>query len=218
MNPKLSPEQLAQQLKNPKGALGKKIAERMNQSNKAITEFTYSLMPLHPNKKVLEIGFGNGKLLPLLLDKEPKLNIAGIDISETMVEEASQFNNKFIAKKQMDLKVASVSKIPFPNKHFDVVCSINTIYFWKKPEKDFQELFRVMKKDGSLFISITPKSEMLSLPTTPFGFRLYEDAEIEDLVYKTSFSAIKKHQKAEPPIVFDGEQKTFHSLVFEIRK
>ena len=118
----------------------------------------------------------------------------------------------------MDLKVASVSKILFPDKYFDVVCSINTIYFWENPEKDFQELFRVMKKGGALFISMTPKSEMLSLPTTPFEFRLYEETEIEDLVYKTGFSAIKNHQKAEPPILFEGQQKIFHSLIFEIRK
>ena len=218
MNLKLSPEELAKQLKNPHGKLGKEVADRMNHSNKPITEFTYSCMSLKPNDKLLEIGFGNGKLLQFLFQKEPNLYVAGIDISDTMVDEAARFNQNLIAAEKMELKVAGVSNIPYPDDHFDCVCSINTIYFWPSPEQDIKSIFNVLKQDGKCFISLTPKEEIQELEAAQFGFRLYEKEELEDLFSSGGFSKIEMHKKAEPPILIDGNQKVFHSLVFELKK
>ncbi|MCP4710961.1 MAG: class I SAM-dependent methyltransferase, partial [Planctomycetes bacterium] len=44
------------------------------------------------------------------------------------------------------------STLPFDNETFDKLCSINTLYFWKAPNKCFSEMFRTINHGGKIVI------------------------------------------------------------------
>lgn len=99
---------------------------------------------LMKNKKVLDLGCGEGKLL-----KHDKNNIYGIDINQTLVSQLSA--------QGYHVQAADVTSIPFEDNYFGVVHCSNVIEHLD-PEnayKMFKEMKRVLKKDG-LIILITP--------------------------------------------------------------
>jgi len=87
------------------------------------------------NKKVLEIGSGNGYQLNILkkISKEAK----GIDIQ-----------NSLYANKITDIIEYDGKAIPFEDSSFDVIFSSNVLEHIKQFESFQDEIKRVLKKDG----------------------------------------------------------------------
>ena len=77
--------EIAAQLARPTGETGVAVADYMNQINARLTNAAYQLLRLPPDGRVLEIGFGNGKLIGDLLGMAPDLTYAGVDVSDTML-------------------------------------------------------------------------------------------------------------------------------------
>jgi SAM-dependent methyltransferase len=88
----LTPAERAHLLSKPEGELGIAIGKNMNETNAKIIEAVYRRLGLKSGHSVLEIGFGNGRTLPLLMGQADAVTYVGIDIAETMVEEARSFN------------------------------------------------------------------------------------------------------------------------------
>ena len=63
----LSPSERARQLGSPEGEVGVELGLRLNNVNSKITDHVYARLGLEAGMNVLEIGFGNGRLLPDLL-------------------------------------------------------------------------------------------------------------------------------------------------------
>src|SRR5690242_4573545 len=93
---KLDPPIIAQHLGKPEGEVGLALADSMAERNWPIYEAAFKHLAVRPGTRLLEIGFGNGKLVPRLLALAPKVTYAGIDFSETMVREAETFNQGLI--------------------------------------------------------------------------------------------------------------------------
>lgn len=81
----LTPAERARLLGKPEGDLGIAISEVMNQTNARIIETVYRRLRLQSGHSVLEIGFGNGRTVPLLMEQADGLTYVGIDIAEAMV-------------------------------------------------------------------------------------------------------------------------------------
>ena len=71
----LSPSERARQLGNPEGEVGVELGLRLNKVNNKITDHVYARLGLDAGMNVLEIGFGNGHLLPDLLRQSDGWNI-----------------------------------------------------------------------------------------------------------------------------------------------
>ncbi|MGA2494888.1 MAG: class I SAM-dependent methyltransferase [Roseiarcus sp.] len=144
----LAPAELVRQLGRPEGAVGVDIALRMNQLNAKVNEAVYSCLDLAEGMDVLEIGFGNGRLLPSLMRRADGLNYVGVDISPTMVEEAGRFNAPLIAAGQAAFHLADAERLPAADASLDRVFAVNVIYFWTDPPRQLAEIRRVLKVDG----------------------------------------------------------------------
>lgn len=88
----LPPAEMARHLGRPDGEVELAVTERLNRVNANITAEAYRRLEPGAGMHVIEIGFGNGHLLPDLLRLAPNLLYSGIDISPTMVDEARRFN------------------------------------------------------------------------------------------------------------------------------
>lgn len=96
------------------------------------------------NKKVLEIGCGNGSMTEYLFDKGA--NITAIDLSDKYLSNAigrfkSKLGNVFQKMSGDDLK--------FPDNSFDIVVSFDLIEHIPDTNKHLFEVKRVLKSGGS---------------------------------------------------------------------
>ena len=76
---------------------------------------------LKPNSKILDIGCGKGYLLYEFKKLIPECEIFGIDISEYAIKNAHE-------KVKDKIVFGSASELPFKEKIFDLVISINTLH------------------------------------------------------------------------------------------
>jgi ubiquinone/menaquinone biosynthesis C-methylase UbiE len=76
---------------------------------------------LPENAAILDIGCAKGFMLYDFKGALPKATIAGVDVSRYAIENALPDVKPF-------LKVASAEKLPFPDKSFDLVISINSVH------------------------------------------------------------------------------------------
>jgi ubiquinone/menaquinone biosynthesis C-methylase UbiE len=76
---------------------------------------------LPDNAAILDIGCAKGFLLHDFKELMPHCTVAGVDVSEYAIENALPDVKPF-------LKVASAEKLPYPDKCFDFVISINSIH------------------------------------------------------------------------------------------
>jgi cyclopropane fatty-acyl-phospholipid synthase-like methyltransferase len=78
---KLAPAEMAQLRRKPEGEVGSALGEMLNRTNASVTEAVYQRLHFEPGDHVLEIGFGNGKLLPALLAHVDDLTYVGMNIT-----------------------------------------------------------------------------------------------------------------------------------------
>src|SRR5215510_10485162 len=76
---------------------------------------------ISPGMRVLDIGAGKGFLLHDFSEALPDLEVAGLDISRYGIEHAMPSVKHRIVH-------GSAEKLPFPDRHFDLVISINTLH------------------------------------------------------------------------------------------
>jgi SAM-dependent methyltransferase len=74
--------------------------------------------------------------------------VAGIDPSEVMLRQASRRNRDYIRNKRVELKLASMSAIPYPDSCFDKVFGTNSIQFTRDLLSDLREICRVLRPGG----------------------------------------------------------------------
>jgi len=87
-------DEMARQLGRPESEVGIAVAEYMNRVNRDLSEAAYRRLALANGSHVLEIGFGNGRLIPLLIGMARDVHYVGAEISATMVDEAAAANRE----------------------------------------------------------------------------------------------------------------------------
>jgi len=108
---------------------------------------TINLSKLMKNKKVLEIGVGNGKTLHAILKQNPK-SVVAMDFSS----ESLNICRKIFRGKNISFVKADITNLPFENEEFDmVVCYyvLNNL-LKKERKKAVNEIIRVIKTKGKL--------------------------------------------------------------------
>lgn len=105
------------------------------------------------NKIVLDAGSGSGFGSKKLLKAGAK-KVYGIDISPDSIKYCQ---NKY-QDKRLIFKRQSLANLDFPDNFFDLVVAFEVIEHIDKHEKALDEIFRVLKPGGILFISTPNKS------------------------------------------------------------
>lgn len=76
---------------------------------------------IKPGMRILDVGSGKGFLLHDFTEACPGVEVAGIDVSAYGVEHTMESVKPFC-------QVGSAEKLPWPDNHFDLVVSINTLH------------------------------------------------------------------------------------------
>lgn len=102
---------------------------------------------LSSQSSVLDVGCAKGFMLHDLAELIPGIKVKGVDVSEYAIQNA-------IDDMRQNVQVANATSLPFPDKSFDVVISINTVHNLDREEcaKALQEIERVSR--GKSFITV----------------------------------------------------------------
>lgn len=167
---------LAAQLGHPKGEDGIEVGQRMHSTNINMIRKSAAALELRPGESLIEIGHGSGAHVPELLQKYKTLSYSGLEISSTMHEQAKDGNRGFSS--QAKFKLYDGQSLPMDDDSADAILTVNSIYFWKKPEALFREFHRVLRPDGRVAIGLGEKEFMETLPVVKHGFTTYNRQDL----------------------------------------
>lgn len=140
--------------RKPNGVAGAAMLERMNAEHFALTGWGLDYLELSDGDHVLDVGCGGGATLRRIEPRVPNGHLTGLDYSPVSVAKSRDENRDAIAAGRMDVIEGSVSEMPFADRSFDKIVTVETFYFWPDPQKDLMEVRRVLKP-GGLFLLIS---------------------------------------------------------------
>lgn len=127
---------------NPKGLIGFYIGEKMVQQHQPETLWTINLLSPQPDDNILELGCGAGYAVKQLIGQSNVNQIVGLDISKTVIQSARIRNRKDISNGKVRFLQGNVKHMPFKDKSFSKVFSIQSIYFWEDLPNTMSEIYQ----------------------------------------------------------------------------
>ncbi len=82
-----------------------------------------------------------------MLGMSAKAKFIGLDISDESVKKAQKVNKDELGKRVKIIK-GSAEKLPFKDNSIERITVFETVFFWKKLEKAFREIYRSLVKNG----------------------------------------------------------------------
>lgn len=188
---------IASQLKHPTGEKGIEMANMMHETNINMTRHSVHNLNISVGNTILELGHGNAGHAAFIFEQAEKLKYYGLEMSELMFQEARQINRNFVSQKQAFFLVYDGNTIPFETAFFDKIFTVNTLYFWQKPEELLSEIYRVLKPNGNFCLTFAEEIFMKTLPFTQFEFELYSTEKALKLIEKTAFKVVYRETQTE---------------------
>ncbi|MHA1191636.1 MAG: class I SAM-dependent methyltransferase [Promethearchaeota archaeon] len=105
---------------------------------------------LNPTGRLFDVGCGSGNLIIEISEKFPHLELIGMDISAEILDRAKL--RAIEKQKKIEFKEGSIEKLPFADESVDFIVSTFSLHHWINPQKAFQEIYRVLKKEGVALI------------------------------------------------------------------
>jgi SAM-dependent methyltransferase len=125
-------------------------AQLLERARKSPVEFFAPLAP-RPGLNLLDVGCGTGDFLRLLAPLVSPGKAVGVDLSETMINEATQRSEAGVSN--LLFRVGSVLELPFANCQFDRIIATQLLLHVPDPWKALAEMNRVLAPGG--MISVT---------------------------------------------------------------
>lgn len=179
---------IGKQLQNPRGIFGKILFTWMTGRTIAHARWTVDLMDIQPDDDILEIGFGNGANIELLLQQAKRGTVAGVEISDTAIEMAAVKNARVISQGKVKLHKAAGNALPFDAGVFDKACTVATAYVIEDPGAVFKEMFRVLKPNGRAAVTFPVRENFMKFkPVEAEGFYLHHLVDLEKAFREAGF-------------------------------
>jgi phosphatidylethanolamine/phosphatidyl-N-methylethanolamine N-methyltransferase len=111
--------------------------------------FFDKIKPLKGN--ILEVGTGKGHLT-LELAKQG-YRFATVDINKDAQAQAKRYLEYFNLEDKVNFYLENAESLSFPDNSFDAVISLNTVHHLVNPFRVMDEIMRVLKGAGKIFLS-----------------------------------------------------------------
>src|SRR4029077_1633456 len=143
---------LVSQCQKPSGLLGRFTLWRMNASHSKLTDWGLAHISVEKNYTILDVGCGGGKTVSKLATMATQGKVYGVDYSEESVAATKQINAQSMESGSVEVRLGSVSQLPFPDGMFDLITAVETHFWWPNLSADMHEIFRVLKPGGKLIL------------------------------------------------------------------
>ena len=206
----LAPAQMASLLGKPEGEVGRAVGEMLNRVNANITSAVYQRLMLRDHDRILEIGFGNGRLLPALMALADDMTYVGLDRAKTMVTEATAHNAELVAAARASFRLGSAESIPCKDESFDRAFAVNVVYFWPEPVRALAEMRRVLRPGGLSIVAsaiMAPGEEPPPFAKPEYGFHRRSREALLSLHRDAGFSNVLADDYSEMAPLPDGSTR-----------
>lgn len=140
------------QCQNPTGWMGRLILRNMNSRHSKVTDWGLSYASIGNQGIILDVGCGGGKTISKLAAIVTQGKVYGIDHSKESVAMAIRTNKPWIDMARVEIREASVSRLPFSDGAFDIVTAVETHFWWPDLPAGLREVLRVLKPGGRLIV------------------------------------------------------------------
>jgi ubiquinone/menaquinone biosynthesis C-methylase UbiE len=147
------------------------------------------------NQNILDVCCGTGRLSKIILESK---RVTGIDISEVAIEIA-QANHQ--ERTNFEFVVMDAHNLNFAEESFDTVLLVDSIEHIKSAVKVFAEIARVIKPNGTFFLTVANKNSLNQILTRKLGYQEFVTnyqhiqefslSEIRDLLDDAGFMITK---------------------------
>lgn len=171
----------------PKGVMGTIMLKGMNKGHAKLSEWAFQQISFQGNETVLDAGCGGGANLVKLIDCCPQGHVSGIDYSDKSV----LISKKTVGDKLgicCNIQQGNVANLPYTSNSFDVVTAFETIYFWPDLHKCFEEIKRVLKKQGRFMVCCECSNPADRTWTDKIdGMTIYNKEQVELVLKRAGF-------------------------------
>src|SRR5262245_25071598 len=127
---------------------GRGIEKRHWETTRQLIE----LMEVTEYDKVMDLGCGSGWAARALAQKAARGIVLGIDLSDQMILQArKEYRNPH----NVMFAVADAAGIPCVDAYFDLLLSVESIYYYPGLDLTFHEVHRILKPGGKAFFLIS---------------------------------------------------------------
>lgn len=146
-------------------------------------------------KSILDVGCGTGVILSMVLDEYKDIRACGIDLSEKMLEKATE-----ILSHRVQLITGDSAYLPWKDNFFDLVVCNSSFHHYPEPVKSLKEMHRVLRLNGKIIIAepwwTSPIRFLINwYLKSPFNYggdvRIYSKREICRLFTECGFESIQ---------------------------
>ncbi|THB76760.1 MAG: class I SAM-dependent methyltransferase [Desulfobulbaceae bacterium] len=179
----------SKQARKPEGFFGRFVMKLIfDRGNTFLNNFVEELLEVQTDDRIFELGSGTGKLISQLAPNIDGGYIEAIDFSAPMVAIARKRNNQNIARGKVKIVEGNFDELPHKKACFTKACSVNTLYFWSKPEQTALKLAEILKPGGSLVLAFEDFAQLKQRKLDQDVFNFYSTYETEDLLRDAGFS------------------------------
>ncbi|MEG4627171.1 methyltransferase domain-containing protein [Microcoleus sp. w1-18aA5] len=118
--------------------------------NAAFAQSAAALGPVFGN--VLDAGTGTARIPIAISQMRPAWKLTCIDLSANMLKVGAQNVEKAGVRSQISLELIDAKAMPYPDNYFDMVISNSIIHHLPDPLPFLQEVKRVLKPQGAIFL------------------------------------------------------------------
>ena len=181
----------ASQFKKPGGLLGNYFSNLMENGNRRNYEVLINELNIQQDDKILEIGYGPGLGIGLILGKCNSCHIHGIDFSKLMYKKASELNRKSILDKNLKLFLGDFLSFPIEPNYYDKIFCLNVIYFWENLNEPFQKIKSALNNSGIFCFYMAHKDYLIKEKYSNSIFNKYSIEEVTSALYEAGFSKVE---------------------------
>jgi len=183
------------QFKKPSGWVGKRlVGPFLNVFHAPLHELYLDTIDVQTENKILEIGFGTGRLLARMAALAKRAVVSGVDYSEDMLQEAQRRNRDLIAQNRMELRLGDLARLDYPDACFDTVCTANTVYYWPDPVNNVREMARVLRPGGKLVVAFRTTA-FARFRHAQLGFTWYSVTQVKAILAEAGLVHIESRQR-----------------------
>jgi ubiquinone/menaquinone biosynthesis C-methylase UbiE len=124
----------------------------MNSRHSRVTEWGLGYVHIEKHFTILDVGCGGGRTLSKLAAQAGEGKVYGIDHSEESVAASKKTNARWIDMDRVEVRLGSVSQLPFPDGIFDLATAVESHFWWPDLPADMREIYRVLKPHGQFIV------------------------------------------------------------------
>jgi demethylmenaquinone methyltransferase/2-methoxy-6-polyprenyl-1,4-benzoquinol methylase len=141
----------------------------------------------------LDAGIGTGALSAAFAAHAPAARIVGVDVSDAMLAVAQQRVAQLV-----DARRASITRLPFPDAHFDFVMTAHVLEHLTDAADGIAELLRVLKPGQPFLFLVTWPCPFTRLLSLRWNFAAIPERTMRRQLAEAGVATVDVHTLAQP--------------------